>query len=141
MPRREPHLLYLPYCRASSSPLRKASLLLRVLQKVARNNAAYVPVITDAAVCGGASYSMSISLPSGVSSSRWIYRENGSIWKNTTSSSSSYFESSNNTKVLVPTLREYKIVVNDNNNCFSDTSAAVSINISTSRKPWNMNRT
>jgi hypothetical protein len=106
------------------------AVAINVLQKVARNNAAYVPVITDAAICGGATYSMAISLPSGVSTSRWIYRENGSAWKATNSSSSSYFENSNNTKVLVPTLREYKVVVNDNNNCYSDTSAAVSINIS-----------
>jgi hypothetical protein len=100
-------------------------LAVPVLQKVVRNNTAYVPVISETAVCGGATFSMNISLPSGASVSRWIYRENGSAWKATTSSSSSYFESSSNTKVLVPTLREYKVVVNDNNNCFSDTSAGV----------------
>nr|MBP9740134.1 hypothetical protein [Chitinophagaceae bacterium] len=104
-------------------------LAINVLQKNARNNASYVPAVTETAVCGGATYSLSISLPSGVSVSRWIYRDNGSDWK-LGSTSSSFYENSSTTKVLVPTVREYKVIINDNNNCFSDTSAAVAVNIS-----------
>ncbi len=56
-------------------------LTLNVLQKTARNNASYVPSVSETAVCGGASYNLSISLPSGVSVSRWIFRDKGSAWQ------------------------------------------------------------
>jgi hypothetical protein len=101
-----------------------------VNKKTARNNASYQPVANNASICGGTSLNVSISLPTGANVSKWIYRDNGSAWKETFSSSTSYFESNNNTRVLVPTAREYKVVINDNNNCYSDTSAGVIVNIS-----------
>lgn len=98
---------------------------INVLKKTVRNNASFAPTTTKNDVCSGTTYYLNANLPSGVSASSWIYRDNGSAWQ-----SANTYESSTSTRVLVPTVREYKVVVNDNNNCFSDTSAAVSVNIS-----------
>ncbi len=105
------------------------TLTISVNKKLARTNTSYLPTTTTPNVCGGTSLSINISLPSGVNVFRWVYRDNGSAWKEIFSSSTSYFESANNTKVLVPTTREYKVIVVDNNNCVSDTSAAVVVSI------------
>ena len=104
-------------------------LTLPVNKKIARNNTSYLPTASLTSVCSGSTFSLSISLPTGVSVFRWVYRDNGSVWREIFSTSTNYFESNNNTKVLEPTLREYKVILSDNNNCVSDTSAGVFVSI------------
>jgi hypothetical protein len=103
--------------------------MMPVTKKVSRNNTSYLPTASISSVCSGTTFNVSISLPTGVSVLRWIYRDNGSVWREISSSSTNYFENSTNTRVLVPTLREYKVILNDNNNCVNDTSAAVVVSI------------
>jgi hypothetical protein len=102
-------------------------LSVKVLQRTTRNNSAIQPTVTEPSVCGGTAYYVNINITSGSQVSRWVYRDNNSAWKTSTSSSTSFYD--NSTKVLVPTNREYKVVVNDNENCFSDTSAGVVVSI------------
>lgn len=118
-------LLNSTICRYDTSGM----LTLAVVKKVNRNNGSYLPTISTTNVCSGTTYSLSVTLNSGATVLRWIYRDNSSVWKEIQSASTSYFESSNNTKVLVPTVREYKVLINDNNNCVIDTSAGVTITI------------
>ncbi|MES2559151.1 MAG: T9SS type A sorting domain-containing protein [Bacteroidota bacterium] len=105
------------------------AITLAVVKKVNRNNGSYLPTISTTNVCSGTTFNVQVSLNSGANVVRWIYRDNNSVWKEIFSTSTNYFESSNNTKVLVPTTREYKVLVNDNNNCVIDTSAGVTITI------------
>ncbi|MES2780183.1 MAG: T9SS type A sorting domain-containing protein [Bacteroidota bacterium] len=105
------------------------AITLVVVKKVNRNNGSYLPTITTTNICSGTTYSMNVQLNNGANVLRWIYRDNNSVWKEISSTSTTYFESVNNTKVLVPTTREYKVLINDNNNCVIDTSAGVTITI------------
>lgn len=105
------------------------ALVLPVNQRVSGNNTSYLPTASVTSVCSGTVFSVSINLPTGVSVFRWIYRDNGSAWREIFSTSTTYFESSTNRLVLVPTMREYKVILNDNNNCVSDTSAGVFVSI------------
>lgn len=118
-------LLNTSICRYDTSN----AITLAVVKKVNTNTGAYLPTITATNVCSGTTYSVSVSLNSGASVVRWLYRDNGSVWKTISTTSTSYFESANNTKVLVPTVREYKVLINDNNNCLTDTSAGVTVSI------------
>lgn len=118
-------LLNSTICRYDTSN----ALSIAVVKKVNRNSGSYLPTVSMTNACSGTSYSLSVTLNSGASVLRWIYRDNNSAWKEISSSSTSYFESSNNTKVLVPTLREYRVLVNDNNNCVTDTSAGVTVTL------------
>jgi hypothetical protein len=112
-------------CRYDTS----GSLTVSVVKKVNRNNGSYLPTISTTSVCSGTTYSLSAPLNNGATVLRWIYRDNSSAWKEISSTSTTYFENSNNTKVLVPTVREYKVLISDNNNCVVDTSAGVTITI------------
>ncbi len=105
------------------------TLMMPVNKKVSRNNTSYLPTASVSSVCSGTTFNVSITLPAGVNVFRWVYRDNGSVWREISSSSTNYFENSTNTRVLVPTQREYKVILNDNNNCVSDTSAAVVVSI------------
>lgn len=118
-------LLNSTICRYDTS----SALSIAVVKKVNRSSGLYLPMISTTNACSGASYSLSVSINSGASILRWIYRDNNSAWKELSGTSSSYFESSNNTKVLVPTLREYRVLINDNNSCVTDTSAGVTITL------------
>lgn len=119
-------LLNQSICRFDTSN----SLVVSVNQKTNRVNSAYQPTTNNTTICSGSSLNVQISsLPSGVNMVRWISRDNGSAWRTINSSSTSYNESTNNTRVLVPTIREYRAILNDNNNCFTDSTASVFITI------------
>ena len=106
------------------------ALVVTVTQKINRVNTAYQPTTTIPTICSGSSINVQLnSLPSGVNVLRWVSRDNGSVWRVINTSSTNYFESTNNTRVLVNTNREYRAILNDNNNCFTDTSAPVFVTI------------
>lgn len=118
-------LLNATICRFDTSN----AITIAVPKKVNKNTGSYLPTISLTNVCSGSTYSASVILNNGANVVRWIYRDNSSVWKEINNSSTTYNESSNNTKVLVTTIREYKVLINDNNNCVIDTSAGVSITL------------
>lgn len=99
-------------------------------QRAGRDNTAILPVSNASSVCSGTSFSVNTTSANGLSVVRWMYRDNNSAWQNVANSSFTYNVSSSNTRVLSPTTRELKIVINNNNTCTTDTSAAVSVAIS-----------
>lgn len=106
------------------------ALNLVVNQRQGQHNPNIVPTASSNAICSGSSLQLSCASLSGFLVMRWMSRDNGGVWKNLTGTSFNYTESSNNTKVLVPTTREYKIVIQNNNTCTTDTSAAVTVVLS-----------
>ncbi|MFA6262294.1 MAG: T9SS type A sorting domain-containing protein [Bacteroidia bacterium] len=106
------------------------SITLMVNQRVGQNNPNILPTASSNAICSGTSLQITCASLSGFSVVRWMSRDNGGDWKNLTGTSFTYTESTAGTRVLTQTNREYKVVINNNNTCTTDTSNAVTVVLS-----------
>lgn len=81
--------------------------------------------------CYGKQAALSTTIPSGYNGlTSWLYSDNGGDWKTINNTSTNLTDI--NTYVGVATSRVYRAILNNNNLCTSDTSNALSINISNS---------
>jgi hypothetical protein len=108
------------------------ALTIQVQQKTGRINNGYKPNINVASVCAGKSgVALTLNLTPGVTVTRWQSRDNNAAWQDVPGQSSapSYIEPATNTRVLATTIRDYRAVLIDNNNCSFDTTDFASVRL------------
>ena len=100
-----------------------------VLQPSGRSLLDLTPSANAIDVCSGTDLTITTSLPPGSSMANWQYRDNGLAWKTYASNTLTYPDPSSNTKVLIPTIRQYRAIYSNTINCSMDTTNIVSVNI------------
>jgi hypothetical protein len=91
------------------------------------NNNSLIPVTSTTAICNGSNLFANITLNSGQTVARWLWRDNNGAWNIISTTSTSISQS--NTYVLTSTTRQIRTIINDNNTCSTDTSAVLSVTI------------
>lgn len=97
-------------------------------------NSGISPTTSNPSICSGSSQiNVQISIPSGASVKKWIFRDNNiGNWTDVPNSSAStnYTDQQTNTGVLISTVRAYRSIIDNSNSCSADTSQIITSTIS-----------